>query len=499
MEKTINKKRYLRTFLVAGALASGISSTSINISAQQIAQSNVINNQSVMANNTTEQEYYNKSIESYHKTILYRKVESIERSYREYFNLSKKAQLQEIIGKGFLFYLINKARMDAGLGTVGNLNLSSTEQHAIYVGLSRTPTTSDGLAMTPNMRNNVYGGHEYVKEVADYIGYKEKIPSSKQTEEYVASIMYKWLNTPKYRARILDPLANDVSISLWIDYAYNARASKGKEPYDMSVVLDSVVNQINWMYNSPVIFSNGNIILSGKTTPEILRSINHITVKYYPTLSFKNSYSPKIISNDLDILDVQQYGITAQNGLINVNPQIPAMNMLPMHAVISSAANNEQSTGVLFLFGLPPGNLIKEGYKVVKTGPLPTAPSNVHLPTWIPKTMNGTEYEIHSNGSNLSNQLQPNVNRSDYNIVNPSVYQTSLNYNTGEFKMCFNINSIIRIPGSMQGRPGEYELLLKNNGNSTLSAITVFVNNNGPYNISYKQIPINFWMRRIRR
>ena len=135
-------------------------------------------------------------------------------------------------------------------------------------------------------------------------------------------------------------------------------------------------------------------------------------------------------------------------------------------------------------------------YKVAKRGQLPTAPPNVHLPSWVPKTMNGTEYV---NNSMPSNQSNTTSNGSNYMMVNPSAYQTFLNYNNGTFKMCFNINEIIRINGSMQAKPGIYEMILKNSSGAAISTISVFVNNNGPYNVSYAQIPKNFWAQHIRR
>ncbi len=490
------KKGYLRASIVAGALAAGVFlRVPTNTDAYSlVAQQNTTYDNGSATYNSSEHEYYKKSIIRYHKTKLYHDILLMEYAHRYDPSLTQKAQLQSNVGKGFLFYLVNKARMDAGLDTVNNLNLIATEQHALYVGLSRTATTTDGLAMTPNMRNNVYGGHEYIREVVDYVGYKQRIPTSKETEMYIAKAMYSWLNTPKYRTRILNPNVNEVSISLWFNDTYVPNAKKHASPYGMSIVMDNITNDIRWLYNSPIVFSNGNVILAGKTTPELLKSLNNIEIKRYPSLSFKNSYAPTVVSSDAAVLNIQQYGITSQNGAINVSPQIPAMLK---ESVMVSSADSSGGTSVVSLFNLPGGKqLISKGYTVVKKGLLPTAPPNVHLPSWVPKEMNGTEYMYHSKPNPTPNTA---VNSSDYNMVNPRVYQTFLNYNNGTFKMCFNINAIIRVNGSMRAKPGVYEMILKNSGGNAISAVSVFVNNNGPYRISYNQIPKNFWAQHIRK
>ncbi len=495
MEKNTIKNGYLRASIVAGALAVGMFlRTPADANAYSlVAQQNTTYSSEPVAYSGAEHEYYKKSIAAYHKTKLYHDVRSMELAHRYDLNLNQKAQLQSNVGKGFLFYLVNKAREKAGLSTVDNMNLIATEQHALYVGLSKTTTTTDGLAMTPNMRNNVYGGHEYIREVVDYISYKERIPSSAQTEMYVANAMYSWLNTPKYRARILNPNVNEVSISLWFNYVYTPNAQKRAAPYGMSIVLDNLTNDIRWLYNSPIIFSNGNVVLTGKTTPELLRSLNNIEIKQYPSLSFKNSYAPRVVSNNAAVLNIGQYGITSQNGAINVSPQVQVISTHPL----VSTANGGGGVSVVNLFNMPGGKqLLSEGYKVAKRGQLPTAPPNVHLPSWVPKTMNGTEYV---NNSTPSNQNNTTPNGSNYLMANPSAYQTFLNYNNGTFKMCFNINEIIRINGSMQAKPGVYEMILKNSSGAAVSTISVFVNNNGPYNVSYAQIPKNFWAQHIRR
>lgn len=495
MEKNTIKKGYIRASIVAGALAVGMFlRTPANADAYSLiaSQNTISSNESAMYNGT-EAEYYKKSIAAYHKTKLYHDVLSMERAHHYDLNLNAKAQLQSDVGKGFLFYLINKAREKAGLNAVDNLNLIATEQHALYVGLSRTTTTTDGLAMTPNMRNNVYGGHEYVREVAGYIGYKERIPTSTQTERYVANTMYSWLNTPKYRARILNPNVNEVSISLWFNYRYVPNAQKHAAPYGMSIVLDNLTNDIRWLYNSPIVFSNGNVVLTGKTTPEILRSLNHIEIKQYPSLSFKNSYAPQVVSSNAAVLNIQQYGITSQNGAINVSPQV---QVISTHPLVSTASGGG-GVSMVSLFNMPGGKqLLSEGYTVAKKGQLPTAPPNVNLPSWVPKTMNGTEYVYNSKPNPQTNNT---MNNSNYIMVNPSAYQTFLNYNNGTFKMCFNINQIIRINGSMQVKPGVYEMILKNSAGDAISSISVFVNNNGPYSLSYNQMPKNFWAQHIRK